>query len=294
MSLYHVPVLLHEVINCLEVKPDKRFIDATIGGGGHAKAILRAGGIVLGIDQDEDAIKEVETKLADYINKCRLIIEKGNFKNLKQIAEKRNFTAVDGIIFDLGVSTYQLETPEKGFSFNSDSPLDMRMDKSLTVTAADLVNGLGKKELYELFTKLGEEQCAWRVSQAIVRARRLKHITLCNELAAIVLSVRRRGKFDRTHPATRIFQALRIAINDELNVLREALPQTIRLLRQDGKILVISFHSLEDRIVKQFIKEQEKLGILRTETEKPIISQAEEIRENPKARSAKMRVAQKI
>lgn len=294
MSIYHVPVLLNEVIKFLEVKPGKRFIDATIGGGGHTEAILKAGGLVLGIDQDEEAINEVKRRLWNYIEKGQLIVEKGNFKNLERTAKDNNFTAVDGILFDLGVSTHQLEAPDRGFSFNSDAPLDMRMDKALKVTATDLVNGLNKGELYELFTKLGEEHYARPISQAIVRARNIKPITRCNELAAIVLSVRRRGRLDRTHPATRVFQALRIAVNDELNALRTVLIEAIGLTTRGGRIAVISFHSLEDRIVKIFFRTCEKESKLKLLRDKPIIPEDKEKEENPKSRSAKLRIAEKI
>lgn len=294
MSIYHVPVLLNEVIDFLQPSSGKKYIDATIGGGGHTEGVLKAGGQVLGIDQDEEALEEVKIRLKDWIKTGQLIIQNGNFKNLEEIAKNKSFTNVDGILFDLGVSTHQLETPERGFSFNSDAPLDMRMDKSLKITAADLVNGLNKGELYELFTKLGEEHYARPISQAIVRARSVKQITKCNELANIILSVRRRGKFDRTHPATRVFQALRIAVNDELNSLTKVLPQTVKVVGKNGKILVISFHSLEDRIIKKFFKTYEKEGKVKTLTDKPTIPSNGEVRMNPKARSAKLRVAVRL
>jgi len=294
MSIYHVPVLLNEIIKFLEVKPGKRFIDATVGGGGHTEAILKAGGLVLGIDQDEEAINEVKRRLWNYIEKGQLIVKKGNFKNLEQITKEKNFTNVNGVLFDLGVSSHQLETPKRGFSFNSDAPLDMRMDESLKITAADLVNGLNKGELYELFTKLGEEHYARPISQAIVRARNIKPITRCNELAAIILSVRRKGRLDRTHPATRVFQALRIAVNDELNALRVVLIEAIGVTARGGRIAVISFHSLEDRIVKNFFRTGEKERKLKLLTDKPIIPGDKEIEANPKSRSAKLRIAEKI
>jgi len=294
MSIYHVPVLLNGIIKFLEVKPGKRFIDATVGGGGHTEAILKAGGLVLGIDQDEEAINEVKRRLWNYIEKGQLIVKKGNFKNLEQITKEKNFTNVNGVLFDLGVSSHQLETPKRGFSFNSDAPLDMRMDESLKITAADLVNGLNKGELYELFTKLGEEHYARPISQAIVRARNIKPITRCNELAAIILSVRRKGRLDRTHPATRVFQALRIAVNDELNALRVVLIEAIGVTARGGRIAVISFHSLEDRIVKNFFRTGEKERKLKLLTDKPIIPGDKEIEANPKSRSAKLRIAEKI
>ena len=294
MSKYHIPVLLNEVIKSFFIKPDKKYIDCTMGGGGHTENILKKGGTVLAIDQDDDAINEASKKLKAYIDTNRLVIQKSNFKNLKEIAVKNNFLNVDGILFDLGVSTHQLEEKERGFSFNSDALLDMLMDKNQTVRASDLVNGLNKGELYELFTKLGEEHYARAIAEAIVSTRNIKPITKCNELADIILSVRKRGKSDRTHTAKRIFQALRIAVNDELNVLREVLPDTLELVKKDGKIVVISFHSLEDRIVKQFFIQEENKGTIILEPEKPVTPTKEEIEINPRARSAKLRIARKI
>ncbi len=197
---------------------------------------------------------------------------------------------MDGILFDLGVSTWQLEQADRGFSFNTEAVLDMRMDKNLTVTAKDLINGLREGELYELFTKLGEEHYARPISQAIVRARNIKPITRCNELAAIVLSVRRRGRLDRTHPATRVFQALRIAVNDELNALRTVLIEAVGLTTRGGRIAVISFHSLEDRCIKNIFKNHQDIKIV---TKKPIVPSFEERKMNPRSRSAKLRCGER-
>lgn len=282
--IYHIPALLKETIEGLKVKPGGKYIDCTLGGAGHTKKIIELGGIVLGIDADIDAIEN-----AKKLNLSNLTLNQGNFAHLKEIAQSQNFTQVDGILFDLGVSTHQLETENRGFSFNTNAPLDMRMDQSLAVSARDLVNGLNEGELADLIYKLGEERFAKRIAREIVSARKEKPIETCDQLAEIILKVRRRGK-DRTHPATRTFQALRIAVNDELNSLKDALPQAIDLLKPGGRLAVLSFHSLEDRIVKNFFKENGNLKII---TDKPITPTKEETLLNPRARSAKLRLAEK-
>lgn len=285
MDTYHIPALLKETIDGLSIKPGGKYIDATLGGAGHTKEILRLGGIVLGIDADIDAIEN-----AKKLNLKNLTLVQGNFAHLKQIAQSQNFARVDGILFDLGVSTHQLEEGSRGFSFNTSAPLDMRMDQSLTVTAKDLVNGLNEGELSDLIYKLGEERFAKRIAREIVNARKIRPITTCDELAKVILKARPRSSFDRTHPATRTFQALRIAVNDELNSLKDALPQATDLLKKGGRIAVLSFHSLEDRIVKNFFKENENLKII---NDKPTTPSKEETLINPRARGAKLRLAEK-
>lgn len=299
---YHVPALLKETIDLLEIKPEGRYIDATLGGGGHSKEILRRGGELLVIDRDPEAIKNME----DFLKACPSSnsfggksrppkLAQANFSEIDKVALENGFTEVDGILFDLGVSSHQLETPARGFSFNTEGPLDMRMDPGLSVTAKDLVNGLNEGELFELFSKLGEERFAKRYSRAIVKARQEKPIETCNELAEIILrNSPPRGKFDRTHPATRVFQALRIAVNDELNSVREVLPKALDLLKKGGRLGVISFHSLEDGIVKRFFLENEEKGLLKLLNKKPVTPAEEEVRSNPRARSAKLRVAEKL
>lgn len=293
---FHIPVLLAKAIEGLAVVQGKKYIDATVGGGGHTEEILKRGGVVLGIDCDPEAIEYVRRKwkMEDGKWKGRLTSVRGNFAHLKEIAENQEFTKVAGILFDLGVSSHQLETGYRGFSFNTDAALDMRMDPNLHVTAADLINGLNEGELDELFSKLAEEHHSRTIARAIVRARALKPIRTCNQLAEIVVKARGgRGKFDRTHPATRIFQALRIAVNDELNNLRQALPAAVELLEKGGRLVILSFHSLEDRIVKNFFKESQEKGILQILTKKPIRPDEKEIRANPRSRSAKLRIAEK-
>lgn len=294
--IFHIPVLLKETVEYLNVKRGGKYIDATAGGGGHTAAILQSGGKILSLDYDPEAIKATrEYLLSTACPNTSWRLAQGNFKNLAEIAKKNGFESVDGVLFDLGVSSYQLETPQRGFSFNTDAPLDMRMDPDLKVTAADLVNGLNSGELEEIFEKFGQERYARRIARAIIEARRSGPIRTCNQLAEIIVRVRpKRGKFDRTHPATRVFQSLRIVVNDELNNLKEALPGALAVLKSGGRLLIISFHSGEDRIVKEFLKEAEKEGQVRLVTKKPVRPSEEEIERNPRSRSAKLRVGEKL
>lgn len=294
MSDYHVSVLLQEVVDGLQVAAGEKYIDATLGAAGHSMAMIEKGGIVLGIDQDADAIayvQELRSKNQELSEKLK--IAKGNFARIAEIARENGFDEVSGILFDLGVSSHQLDTGERGFSFLSDAPLDMRMDASLAVSARDLVNGLTKGELVELFTKYGEEPFAKRIAQEIVSVREKKSIESTHELASIVARVYPKGNH-KVHPGTKVFQALRIAVNDELRSLEEALPQALGTLKKGGRIAIISFHSLEDRIVKQtFLKwEDEKLG--KIITKKPIIPGTEEEEKNRRSRSSKLRIFEKL
>lgn len=292
---YHTPVLLSEVTKGLNLRKGKKYIDATLGGGGHALEILRNKGLVLGIDCDPEALEEVKEKVKSLDGESlnNLILVKENFAHLKKTAERHHFNKVAGILFDLGLSSHQLESPKRGFSFNSEAVLDIRMDPQLSVTAKDLINGLTEGELYELFKKYAEEYDSWRIARALVRARTLKPITTCDELADIVVKAKERDKFERIHPATRVFQALRMVVNDELNNLKGALPQAVDLLENGGRLVVLSFHSLEDRIVKNFFKEQEEQGVLKILTKKPIEPTDEEKKRNHRSRSAKLRIAEK-
>jgi len=300
---YHIPVLLKETIDLLRVKKGKKYIDATLGGGGHSKEVVKREGRLLAIDCDPEAVKAGTLRLQTACPAPSCLgggkipppkVVWGNFSDISEIAQKEGFSKVDGILFDLGVSSHQLETKERGFSFNQGGPLDMRMDPRLSITAKDLVNGLNEGELYELFFKLGQEKYSRRFAHAICRARRIKKIETTDELAKIILdNAPPRGRFDGTHPATRIFQALRIAVNDELNNLKKTLPKAVELLNKEGRLIVLSFHSLEDGIVKRFFLEEQKRGVLEIVTEKPIIPEVNEIEKNPRARSAKLRVAEK-
>lgn len=293
MGTYHTSVLLDEVVNSLAVKPGKQYIDATLGGGGHAAAIQKSGGIVLGIDRDQEAGEYVRKHVSKDI-----VIAKGNFSNIDRIAKEHGFTQVAGVLFDLGVSSHQLDTPERGFSFQKNGPLDMRMDVETTVRAADLINGLNKQELSDLFFKLGEEYRSRAIANAIVREREKKPIETTEELEKIIRHevggrYAKGVKHTSIHPATKVFQALRIVINDELHSLEEALPKAVSLLENRGRLVVISFHSLEDRIVKHAFKEFERKRMGRILTDKPVVPTEEEIRQNPRARSSKMRVFEK-
>jgi 16S rRNA (cytosine1402-N4)-methyltransferase len=293
MNNFHTPVLLKEVIENLRVEKGKKYIDATIGGGGHTVEILKNGGVVLGIDCDREAIEYVRGRWKIEsrrwkIKEDNLTLVRGNFRDIDKIAIENGFTKVAGIIFDLGVSSYQLETAERGFSFQKEGLLDMRMDQELHVKAGDLIQVLKKGELYELFSKLGEESRAWQLSSRIVSARGIKPIETTQDLANIIGSISK--GFSKIHPATKMFQALRIAVNDELNALKEALPKAVELLEENARILVISYHSLEDRIVKKLFLEFEALRKGLAITKKPIVPSLFEIEKNRRSRSAKLRV----
>lgn len=294
MSDYHIPVMPKESIEFLSIQKGEWYVDCNLGGGGHTELILKAGGNVLGIDLDPDAIWEVRKRLKSYIDEGRLKLTQTNFSNIADAVAENKIAEVSGVLFDLGVSTHQLEIAERGFSFNADAPLDMRMDPTRGASAKDLVNGLYEKELAELFLKLGEENWSKPIAKRIAEYRLKKQIETTNELAQIILSVRRRSPSDRTHPATRIFQALRIAVNDELNSLKMALPAAFEVLKPGGRIAVISFHSLEDRIVKNYFKELDMQKGGKIITDKPLETSEEETLENPRARSAKLRVIEKI
>lgn len=289
MSEYHISVLLQEVLDGLQVRPGEKYIDGTLGAAGHALAICQKGGLVLGIDQDEDSIAYVKEHAKD----TRLTVVKGNFANMADIAQTNGFGNVSGILLDLGISSHHVDEGSRGFSFLQEAPLDMRMDRSLAVTAKDLVNGLHKGELTELFTKYGEERFAKRIAEAIVTARQSKPIETTRELAAIVARCYPRGEH-KVHPATKVFQALRIAVNDELHALESALPQAVNLLEPHGRLAVISFHSLEDRIVKLAFEAFEKKGLGEIITKKPIEPSLEEQEDNRRSRSSKLRIFEKL
>lgn len=280
------------------MREGKKYIDATVGGGGHGVEIVRRGGWVLGIDCDSDAIAYTTRRWKRESRKWniaeeRLIVVQGNFSDIDQIAHSAGFDRVAGILFDLGVSSYQYEQPHRGFSFQLDAPLDGRMDQTLAVGAKDLVNALNEQELYELISTLGEERLARPISRSIIRARRVKPIVTTGELTRIVAGVYG-GKRRRLNPATKVFQALRIAVNDELNNLREGLSKAVTLLEKGGRLVMISFHSLEDRIVKeQFMKfEQSGLGVVIAK--KPVTPSASEVAVNRRSRSAKLRAFEKV
>jgi len=302
----HKPVLFQEALASLLVQPEGRYIDATVGGGGHAAGILAASspdGRLLGLDRDPTAIAVASARLAPYAG--RFVLVHTSFEHLGALAREYGFVPADGVLFDLGLSSLQLADPARGFSFMGDGPLDMRYDPTGEgVTAATLVNQLPLEELEKLLIRYGEEGRARRIAEAIVAARPLYTTA---ELARVIeRAVGRRG---RIHPATRTFQALRIAVNNELAALEVALPQAAELLRPGGRLVVISFHSLEDRVVKQFLRRESRDCIcppetpvctcrhkatLRLVTRKPIVPTAGEVADNPRARSARMRVAERV
>jgi 16S rRNA (cytosine1402-N4)-methyltransferase len=285
MEGYHNSVLLREAIEALDIKKGEWFLDLTLGDGGHSDEILRQGGKVVGIDVDPQALKRAKERLND------AVLIQGNFRDIDNLLDQQTDTAkinFAGAIFDLGVSSLQLETPQRGFSFAKEGPLDMRMDPTLGVLASDLLNVLTEKELYELFKNLGEEKHSRLVARALVRAGK---ITTTTELAKCIEKVV--GSRERIHPATKVFQALRIVVNDELGALKEGLEKVSEKVQKNGRIVVISFHSLEDRIVKNVFKQWQFAGLGEILTKKPIVPKDCEIAENPRARSAKMRVFKK-
>jgi 16S rRNA (cytosine1402-N4)-methyltransferase len=286
MSTYHTPVLLRETIEGLDVRTGEKYIDATVGDGGHTEEIAKRGGIVLGLDADESAIARAGTRLRDK----KVVLVHANFRDLETVAEHEGFGEVRGILFDLGVSSDQLDNPQQGFSFRSpEALLDLRFDKSRGETAAALVNRLSSEELYEIFTEFGEEERARSIVRAVVLARKLAPIRTTGDLAGSVAAAIP-NPIQMPRSLARIFQGLRIAVNDELDALHAGLVSSERLLMHGGRLAVISFHSLEDRIVKQCMR---KLSWM-TVNKKPVRPDDDEIRANPRSRSAKLRTAIKI
>lgn len=290
MEGYHTSVLRKEVMQALGVAPDKWYLDATLGDGGYSLEILKQGGKVVGIDVDPEAIKRTRARLeASGIRQQDYRLVQGNFRDINKQAELAN-QKFNGAIFDLGVSSLQLMTPDRGFSFAKTGPLDMRMDPNLQVQALDLVKALTRKELDELFSKLGEEKYSKRLANAVVSAREVgKELNTTRDLSELVEKTVGKKK-NKTHPATKIFQALRIAVNDELGALIDGLDGVKEKIFKNGHIVVISFHSLEDRIAKFTFRDWQKQGLGQVVTKKPVVPSEDEIRENPRSRSAKMRV----
>lgn len=308
MEFHHKPVLFEETIDALNIRPDGVYLDGTLGGGGHSEAILQrlTTGTLLSIDQDPDAIKAAGERLKDY---DRSIIVRGNFSDMKELAAAHGLTELDGVLLDIGVSSYQLDTPERGFSYHHDAPLDMRMSKE-GPTAAELVNTLPREELARIFFQYGEEKNANRIADGICRTREVEKIETTGQLAEVIKSsVPAAVRRSEGHPARKTFQALRIAVNGELDRLREGLTAGFSLLKPGGRLAVITFHSLEDRIVKRQMNDwcqgcicpkdfpvcvcgrtpQGELLFKRGLTP----SEAELV-ENPRARSARLRVIVKL
>ena len=311
MVSFHTPVMLEKVLQSLRCKPGGIYVDGTLGGGGHARAILEntaPDGLLIGIDRDDDALLESEKRLQPFGQ--RKILIKGNFADIGEILTNLNIRKVDGILLDLGVSSHQLDTADRGFSFSLDAPLDMRMDQSSRYRAYDLVNLSPEKELRQVIRDYGEEPMAGRIARAILAKRASAPIRTTIELADVVCrAVRRQGVRKKVHPATRTFQAIRIAVNQELSNLSTAMDAGIDQLGQGGRFSIISFHSLEDRIVKETFRSLEgrcqcppglpvcqcqREAKLRVLTRKPLRPEADESETNPRARSARLRTAEKI
>lgn len=295
-SFHHVPVLPAQVLEGLAPRAGGRYIDGTLGGGGHAALVLEASGPdgqLLGIDTDPAALAAAQARLPHF--GPRLSVVRGNFRAIGELARAAGFAPVDGILLDLGVSSHQLDTVGRGFSFQADAPLDMRLDPDGPQTAADLVNTLPESDLADILYHYGEERASRRIARFIGEARRRQPLARTGELAELVVRAMggRRGKI---HPATRTFQALRIAVNGELESLEQALPQAVELLAPGGRLAVIAFHSLEDRIVKHFFRAEASGDTprLRLITKKPLEADEAEQQHNPRSRSAKLRVAERV
>ena len=310
MTFEHKSVLLHETVDSLNIRPDGIYVDGTLGGGGHASLVcsrLGENGRLIGIDQDEDAIAAATERLKPYGG--RVTIVRNNYENIDTVLAELGIPGVDGIYLDLGVSSYQLDTAERGFTYREDAPLDMRMDQRNAETAADIVNGYSEMELYRIIRDYGEDRFAKNIAKHIVRARQEKPLETTGELievikAAIPAKIRATGG----HPAKRTFQAIRIELNKELEVLEHSIDKMIGLLNPGGRLSIITFHSLEDRIVKNKFKENENPCVCppdfpvcmcgrksrgRVVTRKPIVPTGQEIEENKRSKSSKLRVFEK-
>lgn len=309
--IQHIPVLLKEVLAYLRPQGDRIYLDGTVGGGGHAWQILKASsptGVLVGIDLDLEAMRIARERLSPLEGRFTLI--QGSFEELKAILARLGIERVHGVLFDLGASSFQLKEPERGFSFREEGPLDMRMDQGKRLTAAELVNALSEEELKELISMYGEERWAGRIARSICQARARKPLTSTRELAEIVAAaIPRTCHPRRIHPATKTFQSLRIAVNGELESLVRSLEDAVDVLSTGGRICVISFHSLEDRLVKHTFRKLEKGCIcppffptcrcgkgssLKLLTRHPLTPSAEELERNPSSRSAKLRAAERI
>ena len=310
MQKHHESVLAKEILQHLHPREDGLIVDGTLGNGGHTELILKntAPGLrVLGIDRDEQAIERAGKRLAPFRNRVTLV--HGNFSDIKNILKKANVMNVDGLLLDLGVSSPQLDSPERGFSFMRNGPLDMRMDSTQKTTAADLLVKLSDEELVLVIKEYGEERFAKRIVRAIRKAQEQNPITTTLQLSNIVSGVTHTPRPAKIHPATRTFQALRIAVNNELEHIKSALSDSLKVLSASARIMVISFHSLEDRIVKNFFKDEEKGCVcpprlpvcacghktrLKIITRRPVTPASEEVKRNPRASSSKLRVAERV
>lgn len=295
---FHVPVMLHEVIDYLKLAPGQVIVDATMGTGGHSLEILKKitpGGRLIGIDRDEDSLAICRQRLSEFEGSC--VFVHANFSDLDQVLEKLGIKNIDGIVFDLGISTYQLKDAQRGFSFQEEGPLDMRLDKASYISAYDLVNNLNEDELSNMLWNFGQERWHNRIARLLIEERSLRPIATTKQLATLVMRAiphRYRRSYYRIHPATRTFQAVRIAVNRELEILESAVKKAVAILNKQARICVISFHSLEDRVVKHTFRALDTDGVIDIITAKPLTPTLGEIDRNPSSRSSKLRVAQRI
>jgi len=311
LDFEHIPVLLNETLEYRDPKPGGVYIDGTLGGAGHSSEIVKRivpGGVLIGIDQDSNAIDAAKRRLEAY--KDNVVIVRDNFRNIKTIALQKGFKEVDGILLDIGVSSHQLDEKERGFSYMQDGPLDMRMDTENSLNASDIVNNSSEQELIRILRDYGEEKWAVRIAKFIAEERKNNRIDTTFKLADIIQrAIPAAARRDGGHPAKRTFQALRIAVNDELQVLEEAVTNAAGLLKPGGRLVVITFHSLEDRIVKKIFNNMEKPctcppqlpvcacgkePLLRVITKKPVTAGAEELKVNTRSKSAKLRAAERV
>ena len=310
-QVYHIPVLAQQVLDVLQPAPGKLFLDGTVGGGGHSSLLLAASapdGFLLGLDQDDEALAEATRRLAPYEGRYRLI--RSNFADMAAAAAEAGLSGFDGILLDIGVSSHQLDAPERGFSFHTEAPLDMRMDRRMPLSAADVVNTYSEDELTDIFYRYGEENWSRRIAKFIVEQREKKPLATTLELAELIKRAIPAAKREKDqHPAKRVFQALRIEVNQELSVLTKGMEAALQLLKPGGRLAVISFHSLEDRIVKEMFrdwatgcicppkqpictcKHQAQVKVL---TRKPLLATPQELEENYRAHSAKLRAVEKL
>ncbi|MDD4954252.1 MAG: 16S rRNA (cytosine(1402)-N(4))-methyltransferase RsmH [Candidatus Omnitrophica bacterium] len=298
MSKFHIPVMTEEVLNYLNLAPGKIIVDATMGTAGHSRLILERilpGGRLIGIDRDKQSLESARQRLSDFSGSCDFV--HGNFMNIDTILKSLDVKKIDGVLFDLGISSFQLEDPQRGFSFQNEGPLDMRLDTESYISAYDLVNNLTEEEISNLLWSFGQERWHNRIAHLLVEERKRSPISTTSQLADIVtrsIPARYRYRYHRIHPATRTFQAVRIAVNRELESLEEAINKAFTVLEKGGRICVISFHSLEDRIVKFAFRHAAGEQLLNIITPKPLVPRFQEVESNPSSRSSKLRVGEKI
>lgn len=310
MEFNHISVLLNEVLEGLNIKEDGIYVDGTLGGAGHSLEIIKRlkAGMLIGIDQDTNALNKANEVLSDYVGKFKLV--HSNYENIASIVEGLGISKVDGILLDLGVSSHQLDEESRGFSHNKDAPLDMRMDSTSPLTAWDVVNNYTQKELEDIIFQYGEDRWAKRIAEFIVNERKEKSIDTTLELVTVIKkAIPKAVRLEGHHPAKKTFQAIRIEVNRELDVLKNSINKMVSILNPGGRLAIITFHSLEDRIVKEAFKELfkdcvcppsfpqcmcDKKREIEIITRKPITASSEELTANPRSRSAKLRIAEKL